>query len=319
MWVSHVTHMNESCHRRDHAMSHTWKSHGTHMKESCHTRVKESCHTRVKESCHTYRWVMAHVWMSHVTHIWQSHVIRVDDSWHNYERVMSHTYEKIMSHVFNESWQTYGWVMSHTYGKVMSNVWMRHGTHVWMSRVINIWTSHVKHVYESWRTCEWVMAHVRMSHGACNGARMNESCHTHINKSYHTQEWFISHKCLKIRITRSRRKVREQVTSHLWIKWRHVRVKKIHTRVKKVFFVKQNFLKKISFLTRVWRIFESQGRKRERRSRVTHMNESHHTRQKKNHQIKMSGERQKKSCHTHEWSHVTNVEKKVTNRRVGCN
>ena len=29
MWMSHVTHMNESC--------HTWMSHVTHMNESCHT------------------------------------------------------------------------------------------------------------------------------------------------------------------------------------------------------------------------------------------------------------------------------------------
>jgi len=46
MWhirLSHVTHMNESCHTYGWVMSHTWMSHVTHM----------------NESCHTYEWVMA--------------------------------------------------------------------------------------------------------------------------------------------------------------------------------------------------------------------------------------------------------------------
>jgi len=36
-WMSHVTHMNESCHTHEWVMSHTWMSHVTHMNESCHT------------------------------------------------------------------------------------------------------------------------------------------------------------------------------------------------------------------------------------------------------------------------------------------
>ena len=54
--MSHVTHMNKSCHTHEHVMSHIWMSHVTHM----------------NESCHTYEWVMAHIWMSHVTHINES-------------------------------------------------------------------------------------------------------------------------------------------------------------------------------------------------------------------------------------------------------
>ena len=35
--MSHVTHMNESCHTYEWVMSHIWMSHVTHMNESCHT------------------------------------------------------------------------------------------------------------------------------------------------------------------------------------------------------------------------------------------------------------------------------------------
>jgi len=58
VWISHGTHMNESCHTNEESyhtyeqiMSNIWMSHFTHM----------------NESCHTYGWVMSHVWMGHVT------------------------------------------------------------------------------------------------------------------------------------------------------------------------------------------------------------------------------------------------------------
>jgi len=46
IWMSHVTHMNDSCHTYERVMSHIWTSHVTHM----------------NESCHTYEWVMSHIW-----------------------------------------------------------------------------------------------------------------------------------------------------------------------------------------------------------------------------------------------------------------
>jgi len=45
-WMSHVAHMNESCHTYEWVMSHIWMSHVTHM----------------NESCHIYEWVMSHIW-----------------------------------------------------------------------------------------------------------------------------------------------------------------------------------------------------------------------------------------------------------------
>ena len=52
VWMSHVSHMNESCLTYEWVMSHIWMSHVSHM----------------NESCLTYWWVMSHMWMSHVSH-----------------------------------------------------------------------------------------------------------------------------------------------------------------------------------------------------------------------------------------------------------
>jgi len=57
MWMSHVTHMNESCHTYEWVAAHTWMSRVTHM----------------NESCHTYERVMSHIRMSHVTHTNESY------------------------------------------------------------------------------------------------------------------------------------------------------------------------------------------------------------------------------------------------------
>jgi len=37
IWMSHGTHMNESCHTYEWAMSHIWMSHATHMNNECDT------------------------------------------------------------------------------------------------------------------------------------------------------------------------------------------------------------------------------------------------------------------------------------------
>ena len=67
IWMSHVTHMNVSCHTYEWVMAHIWMSHVTHM----------------NESCHTYEWVMSHIWMSHVTHMNEScHTYEIDSLLH---------------------------------------------------------------------------------------------------------------------------------------------------------------------------------------------------------------------------------------------
>ena len=55
---------------------------------------------------------------------------------------------------------------------VMPHIWMSHGTHMNES-----WP----HMNASWRTYEWVMAHICMSHDA------------HVNESWHTYKWVMAH------------------------------------------------------------------------------------------------------------------------------
>jgi len=95
--------MNESCHtykrvmsRIEWVMSHVWMSHVAHMNESCHTyewvmsRIWMSHVTHMNESCHTYEWVTPHIQMSHVTY--------VNGACHKCEEGMWHRY---MSHVIH--------------------------------------------------------------------------------------------------------------------------------------------------------------------------------------------------------------------------
>ena len=69
IWVSHVSHTNESCHTYEWVMSHIRMSHVTHM----------------HESCHTYAWVMSHIWMGHVAYMYEScHIyewVIIDTGW----------------------------------------------------------------------------------------------------------------------------------------------------------------------------------------------------------------------------------------------
>ena len=71
--MSHVIHVNASCHIYEWVMSYTWMSYATHMNKSCHIHEWVMSHTwlshvtHMNESCHTHECVMPHIWMSHVT------------------------------------------------------------------------------------------------------------------------------------------------------------------------------------------------------------------------------------------------------------
>jgi len=152
--MSHVTHMNESCHMYEWVMSHIWMNHvhtqewvmihvrmghGLHMDESCYsyewavvlTWMRRI--TNMNESCHTYEWSMSHVWMVHVT--------RMNDPRHTYQSVMSHMCECVLAY-------TSECVLSHTE------------------------MSHIVHKIASCHTHKWVMVHIYMSHGT----HINEPC-----------------------------------------------------------------------------------------------------------------------------------------------
>ena len=143
IWVSHVTHMNESCLRHNTPCCHigsAWESHVTHMNESCTSRIWIS-HV-------TYRWVMLHMntsrhaLVSHV-HTMLPHRCCMNASCHIW---MSHvTYRWVMSHMNNlclifHSCHTYEWAMSQTRHTMIAlaydvaYVWIRHVTAV-VSRV----------------------------------------------------------------------------------------------------------------------------------------------------------------------------------------
>jgi len=47
IWMSHVTHMAESCHMNEEVQSNVWISHATRTKKWCHTKFShERCHTK---------------------------------------------------------------------------------------------------------------------------------------------------------------------------------------------------------------------------------------------------------------------------------
>jgi len=110
------------------------------------------------------------------------------------QQTMHGVYES-MSHGthMNESWRTYEWVMAHirmshvTYQCVITHAnkvhkHMQQTTHG-AYESCRVCMSHVTHVNESWHTYEWLMTHIWMSHGA----HTNESCHMWMRNN--TFEW----------------------------------------------------------------------------------------------------------------------------------
>jgi len=211
--------MNESCHTYEWVMSHIWMSHVTHMNESCHEWIRHVgthlniCAVLSELKC---EWVMSYIWMSHVTnmnescHVWTKHTplhlhyplrpthcnntlqqhtatthcnntlqqhtatTHCNNTLQQHTSALS-TWTAYISHAthMNESCHTYEWVMSH--------IWMSHVTYEWgmpartstpaLSSQSSS-TSHVTHMNESCHTCEWVMSHIWMSHVT----HMNEAC-----------------------------------------------------------------------------------------------------------------------------------------------
>jgi len=165
--MSHVTHMNESCHTYESVMSHTyawvtwhkWMSHVTHMNQSCHTydwvmsHIRKSHVTHMNQSCHTYDWVTSHICLSHVSRI-KSCETQVSESFHTCE---CNTLYPILSMWMPDIVYDSQWVIPR----------MSHATHMsqWviphMERLICVNES--CHTYESFQS---------MSHSTTNGYYM---------------------------------------------------------------------------------------------------------------------------------------------------
>jgi DNA-directed RNA polymerase subunit N (RpoN/RPB10) len=154
IWMSLVTHMNESCHTYESVMSHIWMIHGTprmsyvtHKNESCYTCERAMSHiwmshmAHMKESCHKYEWVsnaLCYRYSDIILRTWICHV-----AWHIPSSSTARLqYVHRVTHM-NELCHAYEYVMSH------------------------VWTSHVTRMNESRHTNEWFMSHVWISHITC--------------------------------------------------------------------------------------------------------------------------------------------------------
>ena len=56
-WISHVTHMNESCHTYEWVTSYIWMSHVTNMNESCESGIRRQ---DTAAHCNTLRHIATH-------------------------------------------------------------------------------------------------------------------------------------------------------------------------------------------------------------------------------------------------------------------
>ena len=175
--MSHVTHIDESCHTYKWFISLTLESTPGNSLRRAAMRV---CTLYMDESRHTYAWVTSHIRMGHVTCQWAYWLIVcvcvcVSCQWAHLRchlTMRACTIDQSMSHM-NESCHTYEWVTSHvrmshvTCEWVMSHV--NESCHIWMSHVTLLyvhaslmiacytWMSHVTHMNESCHTHEWVM------------------------------------------------------------------------------------------------------------------------------------------------------------------
>ena len=104
IWMSHVTHMSESCRTYEWVMSHIWMSHVTHM----------------NESCHTYEWVMSHIYDSFICVTWLIQMCAMTHSyvWHDSFICVTwliHMCDMTHSYVWHDSFICVTWLAKETY------------------------------------------------------------------------------------------------------------------------------------------------------------------------------------------------------------
>ena len=154
-WV--MSHIHGLCHTYGCVMSCAWMSHVSHIGESCHIDESVTWHTLKSHVVHTYGWFTSHtcVWHTHVcdinrdtyvmSHTWmsQSHVTRMDVSRHTYGCV-THMKEWCHTHGWVMWYVILRWVMwsSCQIHQLLPDPW-----HAWVTS--HTWMSHVTHVIYS--------------------------------------------------------------------------------------------------------------------------------------------------------------------------
>jgi len=172
IWMSHVTHMNESCHTYEWVMSHIRMSHVTHMNESCHayewvmTDMQYDPVSRVMDPIDLYIYIYMYIYiciyvykLSHVHATW--HIFHVRYAW-----VMTHE-SWLMSH---DSWvMTTGASFAEhifhvryadmlTCGRVLSH--MNESCQICVSRVWPLLTSHGPYIFVYIYTCTYIYIYI---------------------------------------------------------------------------------------------------------------------------------------------------------------
>ena len=121
--------------------------------------------THMNVSCHTYKWVMSHIWMSRVTYAWvtshicMSHVTPMNVSCHIYI-VASHSYKWNISPI-KFIFVQQKWNISHI--KFIFFKKIKHFTHKFIHNHYKWNISHIKFIlvlrmHDSRYTYEWVMS-----------------------------------------------------------------------------------------------------------------------------------------------------------------
>ena len=158
---SHLPHMNESCHTYELVMPHVCMSHVTHMSESCHTYEGVVSHiwmshvTHMSESRDTYEYVLCHIWMCHVSHIWMCHVSRIWICHVSHVNVPCATWHNSVPPRRWLAWCPSRAIVTYdTASRIFEFV------HTYLNEFSHIWTSHVPHMIQSYVTCVWVRCHV---------------------------------------------------------------------------------------------------------------------------------------------------------------
>jgi len=275
VWMSHVTHMNETCHiyERDmshiwtrHVVPHIWRSHVLHINETCQIWIRPVTYhcvlsqmfptSRSHVTCVSYGRVMLHTWMSHVTH---SHMAVF------YCTRIPLFVIRIMARVshMDESCCTSEWVMAHIY--------------IWMCFI-----THVSNIPESCRMCHIWMSHATHMNASCHtftyGCVLSQSCHachtwtSHVSQMH--ESWHI--------FTYGR------VSSHMFpTSWSHVacvpyewvmsRVSHMNESCHKNKWVTSHIYILLCFIAHASNMWESCHMCHIWMSRVTHMNELCHT------------------------------------------